>query len=136
MVLILIAVSLADCAAPAQDNMSRLNADNGTTLPLTLLVNGATVASLDPMSGPVAIPATSLPSLPWLVEVRSSTGRRILELAVEAQNITRTTGPGGQVEMHGAAARAELSCGVVDLWVGPPLAGPPPGPGQEGDCIP
>ena len=37
-------------------------------------------------------------------------------------------------QSHGVAARADLSCGRIDLWSGPPLAGPAPNPGTPGDC--
>ena len=37
---------------------------------------------------------------------------------------------------QGDAVRVDLSCGRLDIWSGPPLLGPPPGPGTPGDCTP
>jgi hypothetical protein len=36
----------------------------------------------------------------------------------------------------GDANRVDLSCGRLDIWSGPPLLGPAPGPGSPGDCGP
>ena len=41
--------------------------------------------------------------------------------------------------LHGLRPRwrtRNLSCGRLDIWSGPPLSGPPPGPGKPGDCAP
>jgi len=39
-------------------------------------------------------------------------------------------------QMKGDAVRVDLSCGRLDIWSGPPLLGPAPGPGKPGDCAP
>ena len=36
----------------------------------------------------------------------------------------------------GSGARVDLSCGRLDVWVGPPMHGPFPAPGRPGDCDP
>ncbi len=111
-----------------------LRVNNGTSLTLTVLVNGQPVSVLSPASGAVEISPALLPAWPWYVQLQSPSGRRLLELTVRPESVTRTTGSGGQVAIQGAAARVDLSCGRLDVWVGPPLAGPPPESGSPGDC--
>jgi hypothetical protein len=36
--------------------------------------------------------------------------------------------------LKGDGNRVDLSCGRIDVWAGPPLLGPAPGPGTPGDC--
>ena len=113
-----------------------LQIDNGTTLAVTVVVNGQVVRDVGPSIGPIEISPAILPAPPWSVEVRSPSGRVLLDLTVRPQDVMRTTGPSGLVALKGAAARVDLSCGRLDVWVGPPLAGPPPEPGTPGDCAP
>ena len=131
------------CAAPAATSTGSasltaatpLSLDNGTDLTLTVAVNGRPAAVSPAHSGHQAI-ERGLPPMPWRVELLSPSGRVVLALDVEASMVTSTTRPDGHTSMTGAAARADLSCGRLDVWVGPPLAGPPPGPGDPGDCAP
>ncbi len=106
-----------------------LHANNGTPLQLAIVVNGqmellAPHAQLD-------LFAATLPSLPWVAEVRTVTGRTLLSLTVRSGDVIE--GPNGST---GDGARVDLSCGGIDLWSGPPLLGPMPGPGTPGDCVP
>jgi hypothetical protein len=117
------------------DSMS-LSVNNSTTLAVNLVVNGQLIAQLDPSmclgcSEDDAVPASLLPPLPWQAEVRSPTGRVLVSLTVYEGDV--------DYESHsskGVANRVDLSCGRIDLWSGPPLLGPAPGPGASGDCRP
>ncbi|MGH2465800.1 MAG: hypothetical protein ACRDGI_10100 [Candidatus Limnocylindrales bacterium] len=117
------------------DSMS-LAINNGSTLTVSLVVNGSVIASVDPAtclgcSEDDAVPASLLPPLPWQAEVRSPTGRVLVALTVHAGDV--------DYESHsskGDANRVDLSCGRIDIWSGPPLLGPAPGPGESGDCRP
>lgn len=98
-----------------------LSISNGTTIPVTLVVNGAVVETVAP--GGYQDPITALmPALPWAVETRSPSGRVLSSLTIgAADNISTTSGKG---------ARAGLSCGRLDVWSGPPMLGPVFNPGH------
>jgi hypothetical protein len=112
-----------------------LGVSNGTALAVTLIVNGAAVATVEPGAG-ATVPKRSLPPMPWTVEARSPTGRVLVSFVARAEDISRTEIPGGVTRLTGAGGRADLSCGRLDVWVGPPMSGPIPGPGVPGDCAP
>ncbi len=125
------AVTLAACASgvvPAE--AMKLDVSNETTIPVSLLVNGTSVRAI--AAGEAAeLGANELPGLPWDAEVQTASGRLLVHLRVNGGDVT--------VQEHGvrgAAARVDLSCGRIDLWSGPPLLGPAPGPGSPGDCDP
>lgn len=151
-VLVAIAVLLAGCAdaeptlmqqppggglqvVPA-DAMS-LGVSNGTPLTVSLAVNGAVVRTFAPGTVAEAVPATSLPALPWVVEARSPSGRVLTSMTVKAGDVVQAGNP---VELSkGPWTQAVLSCGRVDIWS---WRGPPPPPpteaaaGSPGDCAP
>jgi len=117
------------------DSMS-LAINNGTTLTVSLVVNGSLIASVDPAtclgcSADDAVPASLLPPLPWQAEVRSPSGRVLVSLTVHEGDVVYSSS-----SSQGDANRVDLSCGRIDLWSGPPLSGPPPEPGSPGDCRP
>jgi hypothetical protein len=130
----LLAITLAVCLGCTPRFAESLHVNNGTRLAVTVLVK--VIRTVDPASGVVEIPPEDLPPVPWDVEVRSPSGRLLVDLTVRPEMITRTTGTGGVVSLTGAGARTDLSCGRLDVWVGPPLLGPAPGPGTPGDCDP
>ncbi len=123
--------------AVVPDQEMRLEISNGTTLPVTLVVNGVVVDTFPAGDGPAeGIPASELPPLPWDVEARSPTGRALVTLTVRSGDVWSADTSNGGREVHGAAVRVDLSCGRLDIWSGPPLMGPLPGPGIPGDCAP
>lgn len=129
----LVTVAMAGCAmitdvvSPSDMTLSALNS---TSVPVVLVVNGTVVTDLMPgISAEVS--ARDLPNLPWSAEVRLRSGRALLSLTVRAGDVVRN-----QSSQKGDAVRVDLSCGRIDLWSGPPLLGPAPGPGQPGDCDP
>ena len=77
-----------------------------------------------------------LPALPWSVAVRTPSGRELTTLTVHEGDVAETSSPGGGGSSRGVAARVDLSCGRLDVWAGPPIAGPAPGSGSPGDCEP
>lgn len=103
---------------------------NHTPLHLGLFVNGSSVRSIDPSSAG-SVEATQLPSQPWTIEVRTTSGRVVASLSVKPGDVKQDV-QGSQ----GDGVRVGLSCGSLDLWSGPPLAGPAAGTGQPGDCNP
>ncbi len=114
---------------------STIDVSNGTTLAIAIVVNGAVVAHFPPQGGGSIDPGL-LPPLPWEVEARTVSGRRLVGFAVQPGQVTRRTLPDGTTEMVGAGGRADLSCGRLDVTVGPPMIGPAPGAGRPGDCAP
>ena len=121
-------------ASPAIDDT--LHVDNGTTLAITIVVNGG-VVGIAAAKGGRAIPVDALPPLPWSVEARSASGRVVLTLAVAAGSVTDVRNPDGTGSHSAPGARADLSCGRLDIYPGnTPMLGPAPGPGVPGDCVP
>ena len=99
-------------------------------------INGNTLATYRPGTGSEAIAAAALPALPWVVEVRSPSGRMLVSMTVRAGDVQQILNADGSVTYSGDAMRVDLSCGRIDIWSGPPMAGPAPGPGSPGDCAP
>jgi hypothetical protein len=117
------------------DSMS-LAINNGTTLTVSLVVNGSLIAKVDPAtclgcSEDDAVPASLLPPLPWQAEVRSPTGRVLVSLTVHEGDVDYEASSD-----KGDASRVALSCGQIDLWSGPPILGGPAESGTPGDCRP
>ena len=113
-----------------------LNVSNGSTLAVSLVVNGAVVDEIGPHDTRSDIPASKLPPLPWSVEVRSPSGRMLVSLDVRDGDVASFSEPGGGAGVRGDAQRVDLSCGRIDVWSGPPMAGPSAGAGLPGDCDP
>ena len=111
-----------------------LSIANYTTISVTLVVNGKVIETV-PAGGYEDPIEAALPGLPWNVETRSPSGRALSSMTVHAGDVWQTTEPDGNGGAKGDAVRVDLSCGRLDVWSGPPLLGPPPGPGQSGDCV-
>jgi len=124
---VLAASTLLSGCAPERPGLSY---SNGTTISVDVIVNGAKVATLAPGAAGT-IDAAKLPALPWTVFANTSGGRTLEALTVKQGDVVQS----GETQ-QGVAARVDLSCGRLDLWVGPPLSGPAPGPGTPGDCNP
>ncbi len=139
-------VLLAGCAAPlpsasptatpsSASQRPNLGVANGTTLTVTLVVNGQRVAVF-PSGGPEpSIDLTALPPLPWTVEALSPSGRVLTAFRVEL----------GAVSLDANGYRSatsgpiDLSCGRLMVWAGPmepPAPAPAASPGVPGDCAP
>lgn len=110
---------------------------NETTLPITLVVNGAIVRNIGPHDGthePIA--SDILGPMPWKVEAKTPSGRILLTMTVNEGDVVYQDFGDGHGSIKGDGTRVDLSCGRLDLWAGPPLFGPMPGPGVPGDCVP
>ena len=107
---------------------------NGTTLTVEIWVNGSPAGSA-PAGASIRVLPGDLPAQPWHVDARTIRGRILLEFDVRPGQVTRTSS-GGVTTLSGAGSRADLSCGRLDVTVGAPMLGPPPGPGSPGDCEP
>jgi hypothetical protein len=119
------------CSKPdvVPDGMMSIGVANGTTVPIHIVVNDLEIEVVAPLALAHEIPASALPPLPWQVQAKTSTGRTLLALMVRSGDVhVSATGSGG------VGVRVDLSCGRLDLWSGPPMAGPMPGPGVPGDC--
>lgn len=112
-----------------------LGVANGTTLTVTLVINGQRVA-VAPAGGPEpSIDLTALPPLPWTVASYSPSGRVLSTFRVEPGAVSLDTS-GHQVVSGGPI---DLSCGRLMVWAGPfePTApAPAASPGSPGDCAP
>lgn len=128
-------VLVTACTREPVDLTHNLVVSNQTTLAVTLVVNGAVIRTIPPQTQEIMSPK-DLPPKPWAVETRTPSGRVLSQMSVHEGDASETTFPGGGGQMKGDAVRADLSCGRLDVWFGPPLLGPPPGPGSPGDCEP
>jgi hypothetical protein len=140
-VLLAVAMLIAGCGSgpgtsgPA--SRPKLGISNGTTLAVSLVVNGRTVVTAPPGGPGPTVDVAALPDLPWTVEARSPSGRVLTSMRVQAVVVWTTARPGGAVESSGAYARVDLSCGSLRIWAGDVLpSGPFPGSGAPGDCEP
>ena len=106
-----------------------LHITNGTTLTVTLVVNGQRVWDLSPGSPAPGIDVADLPPVPWSVEARSPSGRVLVSMQVQ---------PGDGQAYTSKAQLADLSCGRLWIWVGDvtPDAPKEPSPAPSGDCAP
>ena len=123
-------------ATPATSQIMGLSIQNGTTIAVTLVVNGSVIETVppggyeDPIKG-------QLPAMPWTVEVRSPSGRAMTTLDVRNGDYATASLPNGGSQEKGVARRLDLSCGRLDLWYGPPILGPARDPNASyppGDC--
>ena len=128
-------VFMIACTPPVPGQARDLEVSNQTDLDVTIVVNGSVVRTFPP-GAKGAIRVSELPPLPWTVEARAPRGRVLTSLTVRAGDVSETTQPDGGRSSHGAGTRVDLSCGRLDMWSGPPLLGPAPGPGKPGDCEP
>ena len=126
---------MAACSSAPTGAAHDLVVSNQTTLTVTLVVNGAVARTVRPQTDET-VSTSDLPPLQWSVETRTPSGRVLSRMTVRAGDVWETNLPGGGREMNGDAVRVDLSCGRLDMWSGPPLLGPPPGPGTPGDCDP
>lgn len=108
-----------------------IQVENGTTLDVEIFVNGDYVGRA--RAGTAAtIASTAANPLPWHVSaLTSGSGRELLAFDVEAGSVD-VEGDSQQ----GRGSRVDLSCGRLDVYVGPPMLGPAPGLGILGDCGP
>jgi tetrahydromethanopterin S-methyltransferase subunit F len=116
-----------------------LGISNGTTLEVTLFVNGERVADYPPGGPQPSIDSSSLPALPWIVEARSPSGRVLTSMQVKSGDVQTTALPNGGVGHSGDFARVDLSCGRLTIWAGdiePSGPAPNPSSGSPGDCAP
>lgn len=129
-------VLLASGCSPAGAGPSQspapagLDYSNLTTLSLGLFVNGQKVATMAANTNG-DLGASTLPALPWAVEARTASGRVVASLTVRPGDVVEESNAS-----KGDAVRVGLSCGMLEIWSGPPLAGPAPPTGQPGDCNP
>jgi hypothetical protein len=108
---------------------------NATDLRLTLFVNSTVIETLSPHTADVAIHMSALPPLPWVVQVRTSSGRVLSAMTAGPGDIPGPPALG--LVVSGKEAAADLSCGQLYLWTGAfEPSWPAPGSGSPGDCMP
>ena len=134
-----IACASATGSAATSPGNPALGVANGTTLVVTLVVNGQPVATVPPRAAAPAIDVAALPALPWTVEARSPTGRVLTSVQVAPGQVWSTFKSDGTGSSQGAIGRVDLSCGSLRIWAGdiePSGPAPVSSPGTAGDCVP
>jgi len=106
--------ALAACttavAPSATPTWPPVRVSNQTSVPVTLVVNGATITVI-PAGGVVDPVLSPLPDRPWAMQLQSPSGRPLVTLDVPAGNIT--------VGLNGGPGI--LACGFIYLAVAGPL---------------
>jgi hypothetical protein len=130
--LLALAAAVVACGAPPPTSQPSatglpvgINIANGTTVPVTIVVNGTLVGTVPPGATEVPVRA-ELPARPWSVEARSPTGRVLAAFTVPSGDAVSSESSVGAAE--------DLACGTLDLWAGGPRGdhpkpvGPTPAP--------
>ena len=132
---VMVAGLLLTACVTGPQPLHTLTVRNGTTLGVTITVNGQVVAAVAPGKDPPAIDFSALPPRPWTVEARTPSGRVLATMRVNPGDGVPGSG-GAMTVVH---AEAQLSCGTLLILMGD---SPPPGLPQEapafapGDCAP
>ena len=112
-----------------------LGFENSTDLAVTLSMNGTPIEVLNAKVSDKEIRLASLPPLPWVIEVRTTSGRVVLSLTVGPTEASVQAVDG--TSWSGKVAEIDLSCGRLRIWTGShEPSGPVPGSGSPGDCVP
>jgi hypothetical protein len=134
----IVGVVLAGCAsiAPSKFAPSTVRSDanvhiwNATTMRLVIVVNRIGLDVVRPQTA-TTIPWDQLPSSPWVIEARSTTGRIFLVLDVLPADVR-----GAEIGSGTSAATTDLSCGRLAMYVGAMWSDPGPGHGNLEACDP
>jgi hypothetical protein len=130
-----LASQVAGCGLTSPPEHHDLNVENGTTLAVSIVVNGGQIVTVPPGESQV-IPEDQLPVLPWSVDARSPSGRLLLHFDAPVGSISSTTNHSGGAESHGVGTLVDLTCGRLAVYAGSPIPGPMPLPGTLNDCSP
>ena len=122
----LMSAAASNTIAAPDASVPNLSVQNGTTLDITLVVNGQAVGTFAAHSWTWSVVAPDISSLPWAVEVRSPSGRALATMDVPIGVAQSTVGPDGDVTTDFKSATADLSCGRIRVLVGWQLTAPPP----------
>ena len=135
MVTALIAAMSACASPPPRDDpaLYDIHAANGTTIPITIAVDGKVVIEV-PAGGEVELTSGTIPRPPYTIEARTPSGRVLGSVAVAAGSVTQVQSSDGTGSASGVFMREDLSCGQFRLWLGVRPSGPAPGSGTPGDC--
>lgn len=112
-----------------------IDVSNGTALLVTIVVNDVPVGAVAAGTNGSIKPG-QLPPKPWRVRAVTATGRQLLAFVVDPGDVTIVHRADGSTMTTSDGERADLSCGRLDVTVGSRMAGPVPGPGTPGDCVP
>ena len=124
---VVVALGAASCAAPPTPTLVpptstalagpiNININNGTTVPITVAVNGAAIAT-EPAGGVAQIATGALPARPWTIEARSPSGRVLASLSVDTNALISDRQSIGDFEV--------LACGELVISVGGPTSDAP-----------
>jgi hypothetical protein len=128
MSVVAMACTYTDLATVVPDSQMSIAVANGTSIEVGLVVNGLHIRTIPPLTN-LEVQAAQLPALPWHVDLTTASGRSLVALDVRSGDVQRFANGSG-----GVGRRVDLSCGRLDVYSGPPMLGPMPGPGVPGDC--
>ena len=137
--LVIVAMAaVSTCAGPPPPDdpaLYDIHAANGTTIPISIAVDGKVVIEV-PAGGEVEIPSGTISRPPYTIELRVPSGRVLDSMPVAPGSVTQVRNSDGTGSASGVFLREDLSCGQFTLWLGIRPSGPAPGPGTPGDCDP
>ena len=134
--LVIVVMAASACAGPPPPDdptVYDIHAANGTTIPISIAVDGKVVIEV-PAGGDVEIPSGTIPRPPYTIELRTPSGRVLDSMPVAPGSVTQVRSSDGTGSASGVFMREDLSCGQFILWLGIRPSGPAPGPGTPGDC--
>lgn len=112
-----------------------VHAANGTTLSLTVAINGHLVGIVGPGQG-ASFDTGGYPE-PWDVALATESGRVLVDMTYQLSDIGTSFGGTNPDPGMGVGHRLDLSCGRLDVYVGGPILGGTFIPSSSpGDCDP
>ena len=111
--------------APLSSVSGQISVDNGTSIAITVAVNGTQVAQVPPGTRQSPISAT-LAGRPWTVEARSPSGHVLASFTAAPDAAISDQASIGDVEF--------LTCGQLVVWAGAPMLDAPRPSGTLKPC--
>jgi hypothetical protein len=108
------------------ESLPNLSVQNGTTLTVSLFVNGQFAGDFASNSWTPTIETSGLPPLPWIVEARSPSGRVLTSMDVQPGDVQSTISPNGDEGFQFESGKGDLSCGRIRILAGWTRSAPPP----------
>ena len=113
-----------------------LNVSNGTTIPVTLVVNDKHISVIEPGNGAM-LHAGDMPALPWTVVLTTTAGRTLATLPVAEGSVVDERALDGTGLYSAPFSRTVLTCGELRIQIGDTaFSGGGPAEGVAGDCGP
>ena len=136
---VVLVASATAVPSPTASLRVRVGVSSGTTMALSVALNGQHLGDISPTDTAAAFGPASLPQLPWDIEVRSTSGKVLVSMTVQVQDVLSTALPGGGQVVTQRFERVDTTCGQLMVWTGevePSVADLPAPRSSVGPCNP